>query len=142
MFHVPSIISDDGIIGKGVVAAARESIGKAMGSQRAELGGAEERRRATAGLKGGKFKDKAEREEYRRQINEIHGGPDNAGKWLLLPPDAEVQMLGFSLQDSQFVESMQFDVEELCRWYGARRILCRTFCGPRSTTSKNWASAS
>jgi phage portal protein BeeE len=93
-------------------------------------------------LKGGKFKDKAEREEYRRQINEIHGGPENAGKWLLLPPDAEVQMLGFSLQDSQFVESMQFDVEELCRWYGSRRIWCRTFCGPRSTTSKNWASAS
>jgi HK97 family phage portal protein len=118
MFHVPSIISDDGIIGKGVVAAARESIGKAMGSQMRNSSALKNGGAPPLALKGGKFKDKAEREEYRRQINEIHGGPDNAGKWLLLPPDAEVQMLGFSLQDSQFVESMQFDVEELCRWYG------------------------
>lgn len=69
-------------------------------------------------LKGGKFKDKADREEYRRQMKEIHGGPQNAGEWLLLPPDSEVQMLGFSLQDSQFIESQQFDIEEIARWYG------------------------
>jgi HK97 family phage portal protein len=118
MFHVPSIISDDGIFGKGVVTAARESIGKAMGTQRRGASALKNGGAPPLALKGGKFKDKAEREDYRRQINEIHSGPENAGKWLLLPPDAEVQMLGFNLKDCEFIESMQFDVEEMCRWYG------------------------
>ena len=120
MFHVPSIISDDGIIGKGVVTAAREAIGKAMGTQ---TRGASALRNGGAPplalkSKATSFKAREEMKEYRRQLQEEHGGPENAGKWLLLPPDAEVQMLGFSLEDSQFIESMQFDIEEMARWYG------------------------
>jgi HK97 family phage portal protein len=118
MFHVPSIISDDGVIGKGVVTAAREAIGRAMGTQTRGSAALKNGGAPPMAIKGGKFKDKAEREEYRRQLDEIHGRPENAGKLLLLPPDSEVQMLGFNLHDSQFIESQQFDVEDLCRWYG------------------------
>jgi HK97 family phage portal protein len=118
MFHVPSIISEDGIIGKGVVAAARESIGKAMGTQRRGAAAINNGGAPPLALKGAKFKDKADREEYRRQLNEVHSGPENAGKWLLLPEGSEVEMLGFSLEDSQFIESENFDVEEIARWYG------------------------
>lgn len=118
MFHVPSIISEDGIIGKGVVTAARESIGKAMGTQTRGASALKQGGAPPLALKNGKFKTKEDREDFRRQLNEVHGGPENAGKWLLLPTDAEVQMLGFSLKDSEFIESQQFDIEEICRWYG------------------------
>lgn len=118
MFHVPSIISDDGIIGKGVVTAAREAIGKAMGTQQHGASSLKSGGAPPLALKGAKFKTREDREEYRRQLKEVHSGPDNAGNWLLLPPDAEVQMLGFNLRDSQFIESQQFDIEEISRWYG------------------------
>lgn len=118
MFHVPSIISEDGIIGKGVITAARESIGKAIGTQSYGAASLKNGGAPPLALKGGKFKNKEERAEYRREINEVHGGAANAGKWLLLPPDAEVEKLGFSLEDSQFIETSQFDIEEVARWYG------------------------
>ena len=118
MFHVPSIISDDGIIGKGVIANAREAIGKAIGTQRRGASAINHGGAPPLALKGAKFKTKEDQQDFRRQINEVHGGPDNAGKWLLLPTDTEVQMLGFSLEDSQFIESEQFDIEEVARWYG------------------------
>lgn len=118
MFHVPSIISEDGIVGKGVITAARESIGKAMSTQAHGSAALNNGGSPPLALKNAKFKTKAEQEDYRRQINEVHGGPENAGKWLILPPEGEVEMLGFSLQDSQFIESQQFDIEEMSRWYG------------------------
>ena len=120
MFHVASIICDNGIFGEGVIAHARETIGKAMGTQ--QRGASALRNGGAPPLalksKATSFKAREEMKEYRRQLQEEHGGPENAGKWLLLPPDAEVQMLGFSLEDSQFIESMQFDIEEIARWYG------------------------
>jgi HK97 family phage portal protein len=118
IFHVPSVISDDGIIGKGVVTHARESIGKAIGTQRRGAAAQSNGGMPPLALKGAKFKNKEEKDDFRRQINEVHGGPENAGKWLLLPTDTEVEKLGFSLEDSQFIESENFDIEEICRWYG------------------------
>jgi HK97 family phage portal protein len=118
IFHVPSVISDDGIIGKGVVTHARESIGKAIGTQRRGAAAQSNGGMPPLALKGAKFKNKEEKDDFRRQINEVHGGPENAGKWLLLPSDTEVEKLGFSLEDSQFIESENFDIEEICRWYG------------------------
>lgn len=118
MFHVPSVISDDGIFGKGVVTNAREAIGKAMATQQSGASVLRNGGVPPLALKGGKFKDKSQMEDYRRQMNATHGGPENAGKWLLLPPDSEVEKLGFSMDDSQFIESQNFDIEEIARWYG------------------------
>lgn len=118
MFHVPSIISDDGIVGKGVVTNAREAIGKAMGTQAYGSGALANGGVPPFAIKGGRFKDDEAKREWRRQYQETHGGAHKAGKPLLLPQDAEVQVLGFSLEDAQFIESQQFDIEEISRWYG------------------------
>lgn len=117
MFHVPSIISDDGIYGKGVIAFAREAIGKAIATQGYGASSMNNPVPPVA-IKNAKFKDKEERAEYRRQWEEVHAGSQNAGKPALLPLGAEIQQLGYSLQDTQFIESQQFDVEEIARWYG------------------------
>lgn len=118
MFHVPSIVTEDGIIGKGVVTAAREAIGKAMGTQKRGASSINSGGTPPLAIKGGKFRTKDDREEYRRQFAEAHSGPDNVGKPLLLPENSEAQILGFNLKDMQFIESQQFDIEEICRWYG------------------------
>ena len=117
MFHVPSIISDDGVYGKGVVTAAREAIGKAVATQ---THGASSMRNPVPPIviKNGKFTSEDARTDFRRQWKDLHGTPDSAGMPALLPINAEVQQLGFNLKDSQFIESQQFDIEEVARWYG------------------------
>lgn len=118
VFHVPSVISEDGIIGKGVVTAAREAIGKAIGTQRFGAASMKNGGAPPFAIKGGKFRSKEDREDYRRQYKEAHGSPEKAGLPLLLPEGSDAQVLGFSLEDLQFIESQQFDIEEMCRWYG------------------------
>ncbi len=118
MFHVPSIVSEDGICGKGVVAAAREAIGKAIGTQGYGASSLANGGVPPFAVKGGKFRNEEARREWRRQYMQEHAGATKAGRPLLLPQEAEVQVLGFSLQDTQFIESQQFDIEEIARWYG------------------------
>lgn len=118
MFHVPSIISSNGITGKGVITNARESIGASLGAER--HGASYFGNGAMPGIiiKGGKFKTKEDREDYRRQWMEVHGGPGNAMKPALLPDGADVAFMSFNARDSQFLEIREHNVNEFARWYG------------------------
>ena len=118
IFHVPSIISVDGTWGKGVIQNARESIGAAIGTEK--HGASYFGNGAMPGviIKGGKFKSKEEREDYRRQWMEVHGGPEKALKPAILPPEADVAFMTFNARDSQFLELREHNINEMCRWYG------------------------
>ena len=117
ILHFPSIISDDGIVGKGVVRHAREAIG---------MGLATERYGASWFGKGGipravvthptKMSDTA-RVNFRNDWKEIYGGPDGE-KVALLQEGATMAPLNISNDDSQFLETRQFNIEEIARWYG------------------------
>ncbi len=119
MFHVPSIITRDGINGIGVITAARESVGFGMATEKHGAAYFGNGARPSIVLKHpGKIKDKEYREELRRQWNEIHQGPENAGKVALLQEGMEAVPLGISNEDSQFLQTRQHNVEEIARWYG------------------------
>jgi HK97 family phage portal protein len=75
VLHIPSPASDDGIYGKGVVTQARLSIGFGIATETQGAAYMGNSARPTIVIKGGKFKDHTEREEYRRQWEEVHGGP-------------------------------------------------------------------
>jgi phage portal protein BeeE len=49
--------------------------------------------------------------------NELLEGALNAGKMPLLEEGLTVESIGFSAEDSQFVESRQFSVIEIARWF-------------------------
>lgn len=118
MFHVPSIISEDGVVGRGVVENARLTIGFGLAAE--QHGAAYFGNGARPGIiiKGSKFKKPEDAEEFRRQWVETHGGPNQHGKPGILPPDSDVTVLPFNAHDSQFLESREHTVEEICRWYG------------------------
>lgn len=118
MFHVPSMISTDGICGKGVIQNARESLGAGIATER--HGASYFANGAMPGIiiKGGKFKDKEDRADYRRQWMEIHSGPENALKPALLPEGADVSFMTFNARDSQFLELREHNVNDVARWYG------------------------
>lgn len=118
VLHVPSPISDDGIVGKGVVEAARLSIGFGLATEKQGAAYFGNSARPKIVVKGGKFKDNDARQEFRRQWEEVHGGPENNARPALLPEGADVTVLSFSAEDSQFLETRQHNIEEIARWYG------------------------
>jgi HK97 family phage portal protein len=118
MLHVPSPMSSDGIFGIGVVTQARLSIGFGIATETQGAAYMGNSARPTIVIKGGKFKDPAERAEYRRQWEELYGGPQNNARPALLPPEADITALNWSAEDSQFLTTRQHNVEEVARWYG------------------------
>lgn len=119
VFHVPSMMSDDGRWGKGVVRAARESIGHALATQRYGSGFFGSGGRPTGVLKHPNKMDKEARMNLRREWNEIYGGPDSPNKVAVLWEGMDYLGITTSPEDMQFIQSQQHNVEEICRWYGA-----------------------
>lgn len=118
MLHVPSPISDDGITGRGVVTQARLTIGFGLATEQQGASFFGNSARPKLVIKGGKFKDRDAVQEFRRQWEEIHGGPLNNGRPAILPEGADITALSFSAEDSQFLETRQHNTEEIARWYG------------------------
>jgi HK97 family phage portal protein len=118
VLHVPSPMSDVGIIGKGVVEHARMSIGFGIATETQGAAYFGNGARPLLVIKGGKFKSPEERAEYRRTWMQTHGGPQNNGLPAMLPPEADITALSFSAEDSQFLSTRQHNTEEIARWYG------------------------
>lgn len=118
MLHVPSIISDDGICGKGVITHARESIGMGMATERHGAALFGNGARPGFVVKHPKVMSKEARQHFRHEWNEIYQGPENAHKMAILSEGADITPLGFSPEDSQFLATRQHNVEEIARWYG------------------------
>lgn len=118
ILHFPNVISDDGIVGKGVVEAARERIGFGIAIQR--HGSNFFGNGARPGIiitHPQKMSDTA-RQNFRREWNERHQGPENAHNLALLSEGADIKELGFSNVDSQFIESDKLTAVDLARYYG------------------------
>ena len=118
ILHVPSIVSDDGICGKGVIANARESIGLGIATERHGSSFFGNGARPGIIVKHPKQLSDTARQNFRREWNEIHQGPSNHHKMALLSEGAEAMTLGFSPEDSQFLQTREHNVEEIARWYG------------------------
>lgn len=118
VLHLPSIITYDGIVGQGVIAHARETIGAGIA--------AETKAAHTFGDGGvprvvvehpGKWNDET-RAAFRKEWKDIYGGPDGDTMAVLQGGAVAKPLMGFSEKDSQFLETRQFDIEEIARWYG------------------------
>lgn len=116
ILHIPSIITYDGIHGHGVISHARESIGAGIAAEKfgahTFVSGVP---RAVVKTKGN-WQPEA-RQAFREDWEEIYGGADKS-RVALLQGDADLVPLNFSAEDSQFLETRQFGVEEIARWYG------------------------
>lgn len=59
-----------------------------------------------------------EAERYRERFQAEHGGVENRHKVRVFGGGVDVRTIGLSLEDSQYIESMQFSVEEISRIFG------------------------
>jgi HK97 family phage portal protein len=142
ILHVPGI-GWDGIHGYSVLTMARQSIGTANAAERHvgrfyARGG-----RTPYNLKlnqANVFEDDEAFKKFRGEWNEVYSDPSQAP---ILETWLDYVQTGISLKDSQMLESRQFSVQEICRWFRSRRTwpaICRA---PRTRTSSSsrWSSS-
>ncbi len=69
------------------------------------------------GLQHPKTISREAQERLRDSIDQDHGGAINAGKTMLFEEGMTWVKVGLDPKDAQFLESRQFSVEEVCRWF-------------------------
>lgn len=107
----------DGITGMSIIKLARQGVGLdlAMTQHGASLfkNGA----RPGLVLKHPEKLNDVSRDNLRTSFAERFAGALNSGKVFVLEGGLEVQTLGFSSDDAQFLQSRQFSVQDLCRFF-------------------------
>lgn len=115
MFHIKGL--GDGLVGYSVIKLAKESIGLGMA---AESSGASFFGNGSqpGGLLTSENKISPEAAKNLRDSWErLHGGPANRGKIAVLEQGIKFQAMSISPEDAQFLETRQFQVEDVARWF-------------------------
>lgn len=116
IFHLRGL-SADGLVGLSPVAVQRETMGTGLGMQ--DYGARFFANDATtrSWIKfPGKFKDDSAREEFRKNYLKSQTGA-NRFKTPVLENGMEMHAIGISNKDSQFLEAIQANAEQICGFY-------------------------
>lgn len=62
--------------------------------------------------------DPDEADEIKAQVNQALTGVENAGEIAVINRRLKFTQMSMSAQDAQFLESRQFSIEEIARWFG------------------------
>jgi HK97 family phage portal protein len=111
-------IGGDGLTGYSVAHNARRALGIGLATE--EYGGAFFGNGVwgSGALKSpGPLKDKA-KEFLKESLKELRAGPSNAFHPLLLEEGLEWQQLQIPPEDAQFLQTRNFTVQEIARWFG------------------------
>lgn len=117
VLHVQSMMTDDGILGKGVIRAARESIGFGLATERYGANWFQGQGIPRIVVSHPSKLSPEARMNFRKEWKEIHAGP-TGDRVALLQEGATLTPLSISQEDSQFLETRQHNIEEIARWYG------------------------
>jgi HK97 family phage portal protein len=116
MLHIPGL-SFDGISGMSPIALARQSIGLSMAVE--QFGAGYFGRGARPGgvlTFPGQLSAEA-RSNLRRSFEELHAGGANSHRVALLEAGLKWEAIGVPPDDSQFLQSREFQVIEIARWF-------------------------
>jgi hypothetical protein len=108
----------DGLVGKGVIRQARETIGLAMATE--EFGGrffANDARPGIVLKHPGVLGDEAFA-RLRASYESMHGGLSNSHRVAIFEEGMDVQEVGIPPEDAQFLQTRKFQVTEIARWFG------------------------
>lgn len=118
MLHLRGL-SDDGICGLSVIAKARESLGLGIAAERfgATFFGNGSTFGGVISYPAGVGNNTQTRKDNREALEKVHQGVDRAHRFLALYEGAQYQQLGVPPNDAQFLETREFQIEEVCRWF-------------------------
>lgn len=117
ILHVPGL-SFDGVKGRSPISDARESLGltAAMEAYGAAFFGNDARPGGVL-QHPGELDDEAHK-RLKKSWREAHAGVDRAHNVAILEEGMKWQQVGMSSEDAQFLQSRQFQLSEVARWYG------------------------
>lgn len=110
---------DDSLLGMSVVQYGALSFGSAASAERAasKLYGNDMRPAFVTIIK--EFLSKGQRAQMKEAIADgIGGSAEQGGRFRLLEGGPEFKQLALSPEDAQLLESRNFSVEDVCRWFG------------------------
>ena len=116
MFHIHGL-GANGISGYCMSVLAKEAIG--MGLEAERMGASFfANGMALSGIlvHPGELEDKARR-NLRRQWHKVYGGSKKSGKVAVLEEGVEYKQLSIPPEQAQYLETRQFQVEEIARWF-------------------------
>jgi HK97 family phage portal protein len=116
MFHLRGF--GHGPVGVNVMEYAAESIGWARAAQLfgAAFFGNSMGFGGMVSVEGGLTKPG--KDALEKELNQKYSGPRNAWRWIVGDKKMEVQPFGVEPNKAQFIETNQFLVEDICRWFG------------------------
>lgn len=116
MLHVKGL-GDDGVIGYNVIQFARENLGLAKAAE--TFGGAYFGNNTVMGgvLKHPANLSKNAQDRLLRNIKDKHQGADKAHNLMILEEGMTFEKTVIPPEESQFLETRQFSVPEICRWF-------------------------
>jgi HK97 family phage portal protein len=116
MFHVRGF--GEGAVGVNVIHYAAQSIGWARAAQ--IFGAAFFGNGATPStvVLNKKPLKEAGLKRQKAEFDQLFKGPYRAHKSAHLDNDADIKRLGFNAEETQLIETHQYLVEEICRWFG------------------------
>ena len=136
MLHVTGPLSEDGIIGKGVIRQARESI--AMGQATEKYGAAFF---GNGARPGGVLEtdQKLTPEAFARMKswNDKHSNVNNPHKLAVLEQGTKYHAIGVSPEDAQFLGTRQHNITEIARWYNLPPHMLADLSKPTEATCQD-----
>ncbi len=117
VLHVPGL-GFDGLRGYSVINRAREGVGLGIATERFGAGFF-----GRGSLPGGVIThplelSKRARKNLRESFELLHRGPDNAHRIGILDEGMTFNKTDIPMDDAQFLETRQFQVVEIARWFG------------------------
>jgi HK97 family phage portal protein len=107
----------DGVTGLSIIKLARQGIG--LDLAQTQFGASLYKNKARPGLilKSPQALGPEAKDKLRESFSEKFSGALNAGKVVVLEGGLEIDKVGFSADDAQFLQSRQFSVQDICRWF-------------------------
>lgn len=117
IFHLRGI-GFNGLRGASIITMARQSIGAVQAADKYAAKYYAAGGRVPYLLKTeAKFRNDEERKQFREAWEAVYSGTDNFHKAPILEGGLEYQQIGLSPEDAQFLETRQFNIPEICRWF-------------------------
>ena len=134
MIHIHGV-SEDGIRGLSIIKCAAESIGVGLAAQKFGAAFFGNGSTMSGALETPLGLEDTARDNLRSSLDRLHTGAANAHRMLILEEGMKYARIGIPPEEGQFLESRQFTVEDICRWFRMpphkiQHLLRATFCLP------------
>lgn len=115
ILHIPAF-SLDGRIGLSPIQYGANTFGNAMAADKAASGTFKNGLMPTVAFKVDRVMNNEQRETFRDYVSKVSGAL-NAGKSPVLEQGVTPEMIGINPADAQLLESRNFSIETICRWF-------------------------